>query len=157
MAALEVLFTDDAVSPDGFSQTAYIILHANVGFFPFWRACASSNLLLYVISLPLCDLYFSSSVFYLPLSSLLTYALLCYCYVIFSLSVYHCASSVLHSNGKITNPRIVTSNSFFFCHSPRLTVPGLLLHNCISALRPVALLVSGVVMQSAEHTGLCCL
>lgn len=33
MAAPEVLFTGDAVSPDGFSQTAYVILHANIGFF----------------------------------------------------------------------------------------------------------------------------
>lgn len=50
MAALEVLFTDNAVYPDGVSQTAYIILHANIGFLSFSLMFASSNYFLYVIT-----------------------------------------------------------------------------------------------------------
>lgn len=74
------------------------------------------------------------------------------------LTVLQSKASVQRSNGEITNPWIVTSNpSVFLCPPPSARSVGLVLHNCISARRPMALLVSGLVMQSVEHTGLCCL
>lgn len=54
VAALEVLFTRDAVSPDGFSQTAYIILHAGMSFASVF---VSSKVFLLVIAQHPCHLY----------------------------------------------------------------------------------------------------
>lgn len=132
----EVLFSDDAVSPDSSSQTAYVIQHASIGLFPFSLVFASSNLLLYS-SHPLCDIFF----FCVNFCFLFAFFCLSICFYhsfLFCLSLPLCvsvytvnASLVLYSHGKKTNPQIVTSNSFFFPHSPDSQCRGLC---CIIAL-----------------------
>lgn len=98
VAALEVLFTDNAVYPDGVSQTAYIILHANIGFLSFSLMFASSNYFLYVITRLLSFFFF----FFFSIFPL--------CVSVYTVNV----SLVLYGDGKITNPQTVTSNSFSF-------------------------------------------
>lgn len=130
-----MLFTDEAASPDSSSQTAYIILHASICFVPF--SLVFPNLVLYLIlSFPL-PLPSSTSVllqFYLSLclSMFVFTSNKCFCacphsFIVsrlyFSLTLcvsVHTvnASFILCSNGRITNSQIVTSNSFFFPHSP---------------------------------------
>lgn len=67
VAALEVLFTGDAVSPDGFSQTAYIILHANIGSVFFKRIHNLIFSVFFICHFLLC-LYIISFFFFLYLS-----------------------------------------------------------------------------------------
>lgn len=83
MAGLEVLFTGDAVSPDDFSQTAYIILHANIGPFLFsLRFCFFRLIPFGNLSCSLGSISFSVF-FYLPFF----YACPSYLYFFFFLSL----------------------------------------------------------------------
>lgn len=114
-----MLFTDDAVSPDGFSQTAYVILRSTV---PIFTVCFFKLAPLYNLSSFLWSIFLSCAHVCFFFFSLLRHALLLSSFIIFffyvspplRVSVYTVnASLILYSNGKITNPWNVTSNSFF--------------------------------------------
>lgn len=101
-AALAALFTDEAASPDGISQTAYVTPHTNINKFP------SLHLLLLMLSLILPSFHqFLSALSAQTRSS------------IFHLS-QRAANAALAQcgNGTITDPGIVTSNPSILLRRP---------------------------------------
>lgn len=116
-----MLFTDDAVSLDGFSQTAYVILRSTVSIFTlcFFKLVPLYNLTsFFVVCISfLCSCMFSFAFFTAWPSSYIVFC--CYRSLSLHVSVYTVnASLTLCSNGKITNPWNVTSNSFFLPIAP---------------------------------------